>query len=238
LTPSTPAIALFSLHLPFPNLQFSFSTILNKLNRSRIVATQTNICFLFDTLIARLAHNMSVPSQHPQKRRKQLDLRWPSNSEPKVKSKSVIPRNANRVSATNTASTHLHRRSAASTNSSTTGTTTKGGQSGINIEEAVSSTAFNNLAAKADPSTQSIIPHSGVFKHNVGPPAIRVTIPEIHPRIETTFQLALCIGLLSKDSDTVGQHKDQLLNFTSDAATRIAWINDVRQDPIKQGHIH
>src|SRR5690349_16818531 len=69
-----------------------------------------------------------------------------------------------------------------------------------------------------------------VFPGNVGKPAFRIALPESAALIDNTPQLALCIGLLLNDSDTVNQKVGPLLDVSSDPAARIDWVEAMKQD--------
>jgi hypothetical protein len=110
-------------------------------------------------------------------------------------------------------------------------------QSSIDIEEVVTSTTISSPAAKEKPSVQLVNLRLDMFKHNVDPPSVCISLPEIHSRIETTSQLALCIGLLPKDGIIVEQQQVRLMHLSSDTTARIAWIEAVKQDPVEQDRI-
>ncbi|KAF9111875.1 hypothetical protein BGW39_004220, partial [Mortierella sp. 14UC] len=131
----------------------------------------------------------------------------------------------------------LYHTSTASTNISIIDTTTENAQSRVETEHAITSTLAKTLAPTVQPSTPWTKPRLDVFKQNVNPPAVRVSLPEIRTRIDTTPQLALCIGLLPKEGDIVDQQEDQLQDLTSDATARLSWGQAVKQDPIEKDHI-
>ncbi|KAF9109911.1 hypothetical protein BGW39_004911, partial [Mortierella sp. 14UC] len=167
---------------------------------------------------------MSTPSPHIRKQDKFLNLFRSSSSDPKVKSKNGNPRDIKRASTASTDTAHVHRLSTVSTNTSIIGTAAESAQGSVEIEHVVTNTAVKGPTANVEPSGPRIKPRLDVFKQNVDPPSVRVSLPEIRTRISTTPQLALCIGMLPKESDIVGQQEDQLQHLTSDAAVRLAWV--------------
>jgi hypothetical protein len=74
---------------------------------------------------------------------------------------------------------------------------------------------------------------------------MRITLPKFGARIETTPQLASCIDLLSKASDTVDQQDDQPADqqhdqqhdpsqdTSPDAAAHLNWIKAMKQNPFE-----
>ncbi|KAF9103974.1 hypothetical protein BGX30_009111, partial [Mortierella sp. GBA39] len=73
-------------------------------------------------------------------------------------------------------------------------------------------------------------PRLDVFSQNVDKPAFRIALPESGALIDNTPQLALCIGLLPNDSDTVNQEVCSLLDVSSDPAARLFWVEAMKQD--------
>ena len=84
------------------------------------------------------------------------------------------------------------------------------------------------------PSTLSTKPRLDVFLQNVSAPAVRIPLPAFGASIDTTPQLALCIGLLSKVHDAVDQQEELSQDLSSDTAARLAWVKAMRQDPTER----
>ncbi|KAF9119410.1 hypothetical protein BGW39_000326, partial [Mortierella sp. 14UC] len=180
---------------------------------------------------------MLAPSQHIRKRDKFLNLFRSSSPKPKVKAQSAKPKDVKRASTAGSDTTRLHHLSTVSTMASIIGTATESAQSSVEIEHVVTSTAVKSPASIVQPITLPTKPHLDVFLKNVNPSTVPVALPEIRTRINTTPQLALCIGLLLKDGDTVDQQEGQLQDMSPDTTARLAWVKAVKQDPIEQDHI-
>ncbi|KAF9116923.1 hypothetical protein BGW39_002539, partial [Mortierella sp. 14UC] len=179
---------------------------------------------------------MSAPSQHIRKRDRFLNLLRSSSSETKVKAQVVSSKeNVKRVATTGSNTTQLHQLSNISNNA--IGATTETAHGNIQIELVVTNTAVKSPVPIVQPSSLPTDPRLDVFLKNVNPPVVPVALPEIRTRIDTTPQLALCIGLPPKDGDTVGQQEGQLQDMSPDTTARLAWAKAVKQDPIEQDHI-
>ncbi|KAK3842106.1 MAG: hypothetical protein J3R72DRAFT_475012, partial [Linnemannia gamsii] len=78
----------------------------------------------------------------------------------------------------------------------------------VNIEHKFSGRVVKTPSSDVQPSTLSAEPRVDVFLQNFNKPAIVIPLPEFGARIDATPQLALCIGLLLKDSDALGHKED------------------------------
>ncbi|KAG9070423.1 hypothetical protein KI688_007959 [Linnemannia hyalina] len=167
--------------------------------------------------------NNSVSSQRIRKRDKIFNLFRSSSQEHKAKNTgSTSPKSS--IKGASAASTELsvHHFSTVSTPES------------VDIEQAVSTTAVKSTPSIVHPSTLLTKPRLDVFSQNVNAPAVRIPLPAFGARIDTTPQLALCIGLLSKVHDAVGQRKDPSQDLPSDTAARLAWVKAMKQDPTER----
>ncbi|KAF9110646.1 hypothetical protein BGW39_004645, partial [Mortierella sp. 14UC] len=180
---------------------------------------------------------MSTPSQHIRKQDKVPNLFRSSGPEPKVESQSAKPKDVKQAPTADTDTTRLRHLSTVSTNVSIIDANTENTQGSVEIEHVVTNTSVKGPAANVEPSTPRIKPRLDVFKKNVNPPSVRVSLPEIRTRIGTTPQLALCTGLLPKDGDLVDQQEDRLQDLTCDIIARLAWVQAMKQDTIEQDHI-
>ncbi|KAG0318080.1 hypothetical protein BGZ97_004367 [Linnemannia gamsii] len=110
-------------------------------------------------------------------------------------------------------------------------------QGSVEIEHAVTSTAVSSPASNVHLMTIPTGSRVNIFSQNQNAPAVCVSLPIFGTRIETTLQLALCIGLLPKDSDTVNKNDEPPKDtFTNDAAL-LAWVKAAEQDPTEQERI-
>ncbi|KAF9899626.1 hypothetical protein EC991_008535 [Linnemannia zychae] len=173
---------------------------------------------------------MSSPSPYIRKRDKFLNLFRSSSPEPKAKSDSA---NSNDAKKTPT----LHRLSTVSTDTSIVDTSAASTQKGIEIENAITSTVVKSLDSSILPSTLQANSDLDVLLKNVNPPTLSVSLPAIRKRIDSTPQLALCIGLLSKDIDTSDLQEDPSQILSPDTLDQVAWVNAVKQDSIEQDHV-
>ncbi|KAF9340469.1 hypothetical protein BGZ91_001836, partial [Linnemannia elongata] len=200
------------------------------------------------------ADNKSVSSQRVRKRDKIIDLFRSSSSkrEAKQAQRSSLEAAVNRLSAGGTKATH-HRLSTASTqysgdiedeissiannehaDSSSIDTTEHAVSGSVDIEHAVSSTEVKNPVSSAQASTLPTKSRVVVFSQNVNPPFVLIILPEFGSRIDTTSQLALCIGMLPKSSDPTDQEEDLSQVLSSETAAKHAWIKSMKQDPVEQ----
>ncbi|KAF9911306.1 WD_REPEATS_REGION domain-containing protein [Linnemannia zychae] len=183
---------------------------------------------------------MSAYAQYILKRDKFLKLFRSSGPNPMVKSHSNNPKDIVRDSTAHTDSTRLHHLPTASVNARIIDTVSESAQSSLEIEHVVTNTAVKGPATNTESSTIRTKPRLYVFNQNVNPPSVRVSLPKIRARIDSTPQLALCIGFINNDSDTIGtvdQQRDILQDMNPDTTARLAWIEAVKQDPIEQDHI-
>ncbi|KAG9061300.1 hypothetical protein KI688_007638 [Linnemannia hyalina] len=167
-------------------------------------------------------NNNSVSSQRIRKQDKIFAFFRSSSQEHKAKNTgSTSPKSIKGASATS-AEMSVHHFSTVSTPES------------VDIEQAVSTTAVKSTPSIVHPSTLLTKPRLDVFSQNVNAPAVRIPLPAFGARIDTTPQLALCIGLLSKVHDAVGQRKDPSQDLPSDTAARLAWVKAMKQDPTER----
>ncbi|KAG0279517.1 hypothetical protein BGZ97_009565, partial [Linnemannia gamsii] len=73
-----------------------------------------------------------------------------------------------------------------------------------------------------------------VFTQNVRAPTMRITLPKSGARIETSAQLALCMGLLSKAGGSVDQRDDPFQDMSPDTPAHLAYIQAMKQDPTER----
>ncbi|KAF9151492.1 hypothetical protein BG015_006591 [Linnemannia schmuckeri] len=104
----------------------------------------------------------------------------------------------------------------------------------VAIDGAFARTAVKIPSFSVPPPTLSTKPRLGVFPHNANAPAVRIPLPKLGTRIDTTPQLAMCIGLLAKDCDTVDQQEDPSQDMSSDAAAQLAWVKVMSQDLVEK----
>ncbi|KAF9145812.1 hypothetical protein BGX30_006584 [Mortierella sp. GBA39] len=153
--------------------------------------------------------NKSVSSQSARKLDKIFNLFRSSNSESKVKQ-------SQSTKAT------LHQLSTVSA------------EYMVDINHAVSTAEVKSPASNDQSSALSAIPRLDVFPQNISPPVVFITLPNFGDRIDTTPQLALCIGLLLKIGDPINQQEDLSQVLSSGTAAQHAWINSMKQDPVEQ----
>ncbi|KAG0297331.1 hypothetical protein BGZ96_006895 [Linnemannia gamsii] len=99
-----------------------------------------------------------------------------------------------------------------------------------------------NVDAKSPPSNEqapALLAKTrlDVFLHNVNAPAVSISVPKFGVRIETTPQLALCIGLISKEGANVDRLEDPVLDMTSDTAAIHAWCKAMKQDSTERDRL-
>ncbi|KAF9536234.1 hypothetical protein EC957_011898, partial [Mortierella hygrophila] len=177
--------------------------------------------------------NKSVSSQRVCKRDKLFGFFRSSTPNPKDKQLQSPKTSVNRLSTTSTEAS-LHRLSTVSTQYSGDIEYEVDISGTANSEHVVSTTAAKSLASKAEPSALSAIPRLDVFPQNINPPVVFIALPDFGSRIDTTPQLALCLGLLPNSVDTIDQQKDPLQVLWSSTAAHLAWIHAMKQDPIEQ----
>jgi WD40 repeat protein len=111
----------------------------------------------------------------------------------------------------------------------------------VDIEHVVSTTDVKSTSSDVHSPYSPTIPRLDMFPHNIKAPSALITLPKFGARIETTPQLALCIGLLSMACDTVdqqnGQQHDQQhdpsQDMSPDNAAHLDWIKAMKQNPIE-----
>ncbi|KAG0294754.1 hypothetical protein BGZ96_000508 [Linnemannia gamsii] len=85
---------------------------------------------------------------------------------------------------------------------------------------------------------RSTIPRMDIFPQNIRPTAVRIDLPKLYARIDSTPQLALCMSLLHKRYNAVNQQEALFSYFTSmNADAQLDWVSAVKQDPIEQSQI-
>ncbi|KAF9273341.1 hypothetical protein BGZ88_003880, partial [Linnemannia elongata] len=77
----------------------------------------------------------------------------------------------------------------------------------FDVEHAVSTTEIMNPVSNVQALAVPTKPRVAVFSQNMNPPVVPITLPKFGSRINTTPQLALCIGLLPKGSDPINQEE-------------------------------
>ncbi|KAG0069437.1 hypothetical protein BGZ90_000202 [Linnemannia elongata] len=184
------------------------------------------------------ADNEAVSSQPVLKQSKFFGFFRSSSSSPKVKSPpsskpkdsvdrlltSGTPATPNRISNTSTQYT-------ADIENEPFGT--------VKIGHEFSGPAVKGPSSDVQPSTLPTEPRLDVFLQNFNKPAIVIPLPEFGARIDATPQLALCIGLLLKDSDALGHKEDPSLQYISfGTADQLVWLKNTKQDPIEQERLH
>ncbi|KAF9289494.1 hypothetical protein BGZ88_007718, partial [Linnemannia elongata] len=167
--------------------------------------------------------NKSVSSQSIRKRDKLFNLFRSSSEDHKaMNTNSTSPKpSVKRVSAVSVEVSN-HRLSTDSTPES------------VDIDYAVANAAVKSTCSIVHPSTLQTKPRLDVFSQNVNAPAVRIPLPALGARIDTTPQLALCIGLLSKVHNAVDQQQDPSQDLSSDTAARLAWVKAMKQDPTER----
>ncbi|OAQ22518.1 hypothetical protein K457DRAFT_25987, partial [Linnemannia elongata AG-77] len=153
--------------------------------------------------------NKSVSSQHVRKRDKIFNLFRSSSAKRKVK----------QPQSTMATRHHL---------------STVSAEDRVAIDHAVSTTEIESPISNVQSSALPAKSHLEIFSQNVNPPVVFINLPEFGSRIDTTPQLALCIGLLPKGCDLIsqGDHPSQFLS--SGNAAKIAWIKAMKQDLVEQ----
>ncbi|KAG0271789.1 hypothetical protein BGZ96_005627, partial [Linnemannia gamsii] len=111
-----------------------------------------------------------------------------------------------------------------------------GSPESVDIDHVVSSTAVKSAPSDARPTSLLTKPRLDVFQQNVRAPTVYTTPPKFGTRIETTPQLALCIGLLSKADEIVDEQDDHFQDMSPDAAAHLIWIKAMKQDPTEHEH--
>ncbi|KAF9156173.1 hypothetical protein BG015_006909 [Linnemannia schmuckeri] len=152
----------------------------------------------------------SVDSLHIRKTDHFLKSLRSSNAEPKINFQNSNPEPT------------IHHASSVSTNTNS-----------VEIKYAVSATVVRNLASDVQPLTVSNKSRTNIFAQNIDKHFVRTVLPDIGARIDTTPQLALCLGLLSKDDSTTGQQGALLQGVPIDTGS-LPWIKALEQDPFEQ----
>ncbi|KAF9279381.1 hypothetical protein BGZ88_012785, partial [Linnemannia elongata] len=176
----------------------------------------------------------SVSSLHVRKRAKLLRQLRSSTPKPKYKQLQNLKTSVNGLSTASSKAT-LHRFSAANTQNS--GDMEHEVSGTDNTNHAVSTAEVKSPASNVQQSDLPASSHVAVFSHNVNPPVVLITLPESVSRINTTPQLALCIGLLPKSDDPISQEDHHSRLLPSSTAAQLAWIESMKQDLIEQKHL-
>ncbi|KAG9063893.1 hypothetical protein KI688_004007 [Linnemannia hyalina] len=106
----------------------------------------------------------------------------------------------------------------------------------IEVEHAVLSAIIKSPDSNVQQLVLSAKPCLEAFTQNVGKPIVRVSLPDVGARIDTTPQLALCISLLPKALDIV-DYQDELQGMTHSTSAHIGWIKAMKQDTLLQDRI-
>ncbi|KAG9063935.1 hypothetical protein KI688_004049 [Linnemannia hyalina] len=172
------------------------------------------------------AEDKSIPSPRNRKRDFIPNLIRSLIPEPKGKPQRESPK------------AHIRRHSTDSTHNSDIPFPSVGTNKTIGIERAVASTVIKDWDPNVQPPALSTKPRTDVFSHNVSAPAFRISLPKLYARVNSTPQLALCIGLLRAESDTASTHEAICSYVTStDTAAQRDWVNAIRQDPTEQNQM-
>ncbi|KAG0304568.1 hypothetical protein BGZ97_001423, partial [Linnemannia gamsii] len=107
----------------------------------------------------------------------------------------------------------------------------------VDIDHAVSTTEVKSPAFNVYPSVLPTAPRPNIFPENMSPPVGLVSLPEIGSRIDTTPQLALCLGFLPKCNDTINQEKNSSQVQWSGTPAELAWLDAMKRDPVEQERI-
>ncbi|KAG0305496.1 hypothetical protein BGZ97_001093, partial [Linnemannia gamsii] len=167
--------------------------------------------------------NQPVSSQQIRKGSKFFDFFRSSKPKPKAtNSQSVSSKTIVKHVSTASAKVSTHRLSTVSS------------PKGVDIDHVVSTTAVKSAPSDAHPPSPPTRPRLDVFPQNVGASSVRITLPKFGARIETTPQLALCIGLLSKVDDIVDQQDNPFQDMSPDTAAHLNWIKAMKQNPTEQ----
>ncbi|KAF9142685.1 hypothetical protein BGX30_002433, partial [Mortierella sp. GBA39] len=167
--------------------------------------------------------NNSVSSQRIRRRDKFVAFFRSSSQERKAKNTSAInPKSSIKGASTANTGLSAHRLYTVSTPES------------VDIEQAVSTTAVKSTHSVVLPSTLLTETRLDVFLQNVHAPAVRIPLPAFGARIDTTPQLAMCIGLLDNVHDAVDQQEDPSQDLSSETAARLAWVKAMSQDPTER----
>ncbi|KAG0064043.1 hypothetical protein BGZ89_009415, partial [Linnemannia elongata] len=195
------------------------------------------------------ADNKSASFQPVRKRDKIFNLFRPSSSERKIKqaqsTSSKAAANQLSTASTKTALNHLTTDStqysgdkehevSGITNTDNAVSRSVDIEDAVGIEHAVSTTKVKSRVADVQPPALPSKPTVAVFSQNVDAPVVFITLPEFGSRIDTTPQLALCIGLLANGSDLINQAEHSPQDLSSGTAAQLAWIKSMKQDPLEQ----
>ncbi|KAF9140160.1 hypothetical protein BGX30_006967, partial [Mortierella sp. GBA39] len=106
----------------------------------------------------------------------------------------------------------------------------------IEVEHAVLGTIIKSPDANVQQLVLPAKPCLEAFTQNVSKPIVRVSLPDVGARIDTTPQLALCISLLPKALGIVDS-QDEFQDMTHDTSAHIGWIKAMKQDTFQQDRI-
>lgn len=107
----------------------------------------------------------------------------------------------------------------------------------IDVDDKVFSAIINSPNSNVQQSVLSAKPHLEVFPQNISKPAVRIPLPDVGARIDTTPQLALCISLLPKTHDTVDNQDEVLQSMSHGTSAHSDWIKAMKQDKFQQDRI-
>ncbi|KAF8928988.1 hypothetical protein BGZ47_001328 [Haplosporangium gracile] len=168
----------------------------------------------------------SVSSQQIRKRDRFFNLFRSSNTEPKVKDlQSMPPKSTVKESLATSTKKSIPRPSIGDTKDS------------VNIDHTISSIADRTPPSNIQSPTLLKKPRLNFFSQNVKAPAVDISLPEFGARIDTTPQLALSIGLLAKDHDTVHKEDISPQNTSPGTAAYPLWLKAMSQDPTEQDRL-
>ncbi|KAG0054949.1 hypothetical protein BGZ90_005872, partial [Linnemannia elongata] len=176
----------------------------------------------------------SVSSRHVRKRDKLLRHLRSSTPKPKYKQLQSPKTPVNRLSTASSKET-LPRLSTVNTQYS--GDIEHEVSRSVGIEHAVSTTEVKSPVSNVHQAALPANSLVAIFSQNVNPPTFFIALPEFVSRINTTSQLALCIGLLPKNGDPINQDEHFSRGLSSDIDARIALIQSMKQDPVEQEHL-
>ncbi|KAG9070327.1 hypothetical protein KI688_009664 [Linnemannia hyalina] len=177
--------------------------------------------------------NKSVSSQRVRKRDKLFGLFRPSTPKPRDKQSQSLKTSLNRFSTASTEA-NLHRLSIISTQYSGDIEYEVEVSSSVDIEHTVSISEVKSPASCAQPSALPAITRLDVFPQNINAPVVLIALQDFGSRIDTTPQLALCLGLLPNSVVPIDQQEDPLQILWSSTPAHLAWLGALKEDPVEQ----
>ncbi|KAG9070331.1 hypothetical protein KI688_009668 [Linnemannia hyalina] len=177
--------------------------------------------------------NKSVSSQRVRKRDKLFGFFRPSTSTPRDNQSQSPKTSLDRFSTASTEA-NLHRLSIISTQYSGDIEYEVEVSSSVDIEHTVSISEVKSLASCAQPSALPAITRLDVFPQNINAPVVLIALQDFGSRIDTTPQLALCLGLLPNSVVPIDQQEDPLQILWSSTPAHLAWLGALKEDPVEQ----